>query len=429
MAELDLAAGRRFQATEQADQRGFARAVGSHQGDAVAAVDLEADIPEDVVHSGRSAIDGRHRVVLRQMRNIDDRASGGGRLRNGEVDGRLLLRHLDALDLVQLLDARLHLLGLGGLVAEAVDEGLQSVDAVALVFVRAHQLRAPLFFLHQVLFVVAVIGVQPLVPYLDGLVHGDIEKVAVVGDEDEGVGIIVQVVLQPVAALQVEVVGGLVEQQQRGLLQQQLGQGDAHLPAAGKFLRAALPVLLGESEPAEHGADLRVEGVDVMDMQVVRDVGVAVGGGAVLSRFGVGGGESVGDLFGLALQIEEVVEDGEALGKDGLAADGEAVLRQVSNGHSLDRGELAVVEGIEAGEDLEQRGFARAIAANQASALVRRDEPVDVFKEEFGAEPFAGGGELKHCLLFSHLRRTKEDGPHDAQHKGERFHSGYSRRK
>ena len=141
--------GGRFQAGEQADERGFARAVGAHQGDAVAAIDLEADVVEDVIHAGRFAIDGRHRIVLRQVRDLDHRAARGGRLRDGEVDGRLLLRHLDALDLLQLLDARLHLLGLGGLVAEAVDEGLQLLDAVALVLVRGHQGRPALLLLHR----------------------------------------------------------------------------------------------------------------------------------------------------------------------------------------------------------------------------------------------------------------------------------------
>ena len=40
---------------------------------------------------------------------------------------------LDALDFFEFLDADLHLLGLGGLVAEAVDEGFELLDAVALV--------------------------------------------------------------------------------------------------------------------------------------------------------------------------------------------------------------------------------------------------------------------------------------------------------
>ncbi len=41
-------------------------------------------------------------------------------------------------------------------------------------------------------------------------------------------------------------------------------------------------------------------------------------------------------------------------------------------------------------EDFEERGFAGAVAADETSALVRRDEPVGVFEEEFLAEAFAG---------------------------------------
>ena len=151
-----------------------------------------------------------------------------------------------------------------------------------------------------------------------------------------------------------------------------------------------------------------------MDVELVGDVGVAVGGGEVLAGFGVGGGEGVGDLFGLALEGVEVVEDGEALGENGLAAEGEAILREVAEGHAFDAGEGAVVEGFEAGEDFEQRGFAGAVAADETGALVRRDEPVGVFKEEFWAEAFAGSGELEHLFLFSHFvgvgRRWRDKG-------------------
>jgi hypothetical protein len=103
-------------------------------------------------------------------------------------------------------------------------------------------LRAALFFLCDVFFVVAVVGVHPLVPELDGFVDGHIEEVAVVGDEDVGVGVVVEVVLEPVAGLEVEMVGGLVEQEEGGFLQEEFGEGDAHLPSAGKFFGLALPV-------------------------------------------------------------------------------------------------------------------------------------------------------------------------------------------
>ena len=56
----------------------------------------------------------------------------------------------------------------------------------------------------------------------------------------------------------------LVEQQQVRLLQQQLGQRDAHLPAAGELFGVALPVFLAEAQPAQHRAHLRVERVAVV---------------------------------------------------------------------------------------------------------------------------------------------------------------------
>ena len=235
-----------------------------------------------------------HGVDLGEVVDLDDGAAAGGRLRDGEVDGGFFFGDLDALDLFELLDAGLDLLGLGGLVAEAVDEGFEGLDAVALVFVGGHQLGAALFLLRDVLLVVAVVDVHALVPELDGLVDGDVEEVAVVRDEDEGVGVVVEVVLEPVAGFEVEVVGGLVQKQEAGFLQEQLGERDAHLPAAGELFGLALPVFLGEAEAAEDGADLGVERVDVVDVEVVGDVGVAVGGGGVLLDFGVGGRRGCG---------------------------------------------------------------------------------------------------------------------------------------
>ena len=50
-------------------------------------------------------------------------------------------------------------------------------------------------------------------------------------------------------------------------------------------------------------------------------------------------------------------------------------------------------------EHLEQRRFAGAVGADDADALVGRDQPVEVFEEDFGAEAFSGPGELNHWGL------------------------------
>ncbi len=117
---------------------------------------------------------------------------------------------------------------------------------------------------------------------------------------------------------------------------------------------------------------------------------VAGGCGFVLGAFRVEVGELAGEDLGFVFEAAELVEDREAFLKDGLAAQVEAVLRKVAEGHALGAGESAIVEGLASGEDLEEGGFAGAVAADEAGALVRSDEPVDVFKEEFLAEAFAG---------------------------------------
>src|SRR5215469_4964883 len=97
-------------------------------------------------------------------------------------------------------------------------------------------------------------------------------------------------------------------------------------------------------------------------------------------------------LLVLDFKRADLVEDGETFVEDAAAGEREAILREVAEGHALDVRALAVVERLDAREDFEQRGLAGAVAADKSGALIRRDEPVDVFKEEFRAESFAGCG-------------------------------------
>src|SRR5580704_2160490 len=87
-----------------------------------------------------------------------------------------------------------------------------------------------------------------------------------------------------------------------------------------------------------------------------------------------------------------------ALGKNGTSRKREAVLRQISSSGAFGDDQRAVVERVQAGENLHQRGLAGAVRADQANAVVGRDEPVGVFKKEFVAETFSGAGKLNHGL-------------------------------
>ena len=81
----------------------------------------------------------------------------------------------------------------------------------------------------------------------DGLVVdvGDVgadvvEEVAVVGDGDDRAVVVVEEVLQPVDGVEVELVGGLVEQQRLRIAEERLGQQDADFwpPCSSDILRS-----------------------------------------------------------------------------------------------------------------------------------------------------------------------------------------------
>src|SRR5260370_35072398 len=96
----------------------------------------------------------------------------------------LFSRKFDALDLLEFLNAALHLLGLGGLITKAVDESFELLNPFALVAVSRFQLLAAFLLLRKIFLVVAAIEMHAFVPDLDGLVDGDIQKIAVVANQN-----------------------------------------------------------------------------------------------------------------------------------------------------------------------------------------------------------------------------------------------------
>src|SRR5207237_9584919 len=114
--------------------------------------------------------------------------------------------NVDALHALEFLNAALDLLCLGRLIPEAIDEGLELLDLLPLIAICRLELRLPFLPLRQVLLIVPAIELDSLVPYLHRLLHRYVEEVAVVRDEHEGVGILGQVILEPVARLQVEMI-------------------------------------------------------------------------------------------------------------------------------------------------------------------------------------------------------------------------------
>ena len=185
---------------------------------------------------------------------------------------------------------------------------------------------------------------------------GDVvEEVAIVGDGDDRALVLGEVLLQPRHRLGVEVVGGLVEQQQVGRAQQQPAERHAPALAAGEL--AHLGVGRGQAQGVHRVVELRVEVPGVGGVDARLDVAELLGG-----LVGVVGGELV-----------EAVEQGLGLG-DALLDVAAHVLGLVELGLLLEHphggagreGGLAAVLLIEPGHDAQQRGLAGAVVAEHA---------------------------------------------------------------
>ena len=92
-----------------------------------------------------------------------------------------------------------------------------------------------------------------------------VEKGAVVGNKEDGAGILAEVFLEPLQGLQVEMVGRLVEHQQVGRLHQKAGQVGAHDPAAAHFAQGTVEILFAE---AQAGEDLLGTGFELIAAQL-----------------------------------------------------------------------------------------------------------------------------------------------------------------
>ena len=103
-----------------------------------------------------------------------------------------------------------------------------------------------------------------------------VEEVAVVGDDEDGARIIVQMVFQPGHRFGVEVVGRLVEQQKLGLFEQEPAQRDAAALAAGEL--ADVGLVERAAQRVHRQIDLGVEIPQPLGLDLVLELGHLVGG-------------------------------------------------------------------------------------------------------------------------------------------------------
>ncbi|MGY3651612.1 hypothetical protein ACVWW2_006903 [Bradyrhizobium sp. LM4.3] len=239
--------------------------------------------------------------------------------------------------------------------------------------VLAALLLEPLLLLLQPGRVIALVGDALAAIELEDPTRDVVEEVAIMGDDQDRAGIVAQMPFQPRHGFCVEMVGRFVEQQEFGLVEQQLAQRDAAALAAGEFRDLGI---VGRAAQRVHGlVDLAVEIPEALSLDLVLQLGHLVRG-----------------LLGIIhRQLIVAIEDGLLLGdaQHDVLAHAECriemrLLFEIADAGALGDPGLAVVLLVEAGHDLEQRRLARAVDTEDADLGVRVERQMDVIEHLAG---------------------------------------------
>ena len=203
-AQVAGAGGGRLQAGEELHERGLAGAVGADERHMLTAVKLKVDVAVDVLVA----------VGLGYALEAHDHVAGARRVGELKVDVLVALGQDDELffDLLDLANALLGLSGLGGLVAELVDEDLHVGDVALLGGALGAHLLQVVFALLEVAAVVAGVGGHAAILEGGHVVDAGVHEGAVVADDENSAVVAGDKAAQPLDALEVQVVGGLVQE-------------------------------------------------------------------------------------------------------------------------------------------------------------------------------------------------------------------------
>ena len=292
---------------------------------------------------------------------------------------------LESADLRQL---RLRLLGLRLLVPEALDEALEPGDVLGDAVRGLLGGRGP----RRLLAPPGVPGPGEVVGAAGGeLEHGGrhgLEEPAVVGDEDDRRIERRELVLEPLEALDVEVVRRLVEQQQVGVDRERAREGRAGQLSAGEARERPVEVLVAEAEAAKRPRGTLAPGPATRVLELPLRVRVAPQRPLVVRA----GGHLALEAPELLLECEQVLRP-----RDGVLAQREVELARRAlvverDARALGERQLAALERDLARDRAEQRRLAGPVRARERQAVALSDRERHPVEEGVAGELLAQVG-------------------------------------
>ena len=372
-------------ARHQLEQGALAGAVDPHHAPALAALDLEVEpVVHDVLAVGLpDAAEGRHVVP---------RARG---LLHQEGHQHAPLGRLELVDLLELLDPALDLGRLGRVLLEALDEALLLLEHRLLAREGRLLVRGARGLLVLVVVVVTRVAHELAgVDRHDAAHHAVHEVPVVAGHQDRRVRALEEA-LQPEDRLDVEVVRGLVEQQDVGLGEQDLRDLDPHPPAAGQLPDVPIHAPLVEAEPRQ---DLARPGIELVAAELLE---LLLHGAEALEQ-ALHGVELL-RVAHVALQRRELrVQRAHApAARDGLlqhraAAHLGRVLTEVTDGQLARDRDLPLVGGLLAQDQPEEGRLPGPVGPDEADPLARIELERGLQEQGLAAEVLGDSVEGDH---------------------------------
>ena len=211
-----------------------------------------------------------------------------------------------------------------------------------------------------------------------------VEQFAIVADDQHGMRIAPEIIVEPESALEIEIVGRLVEQQEVRLREQDGGERHAHAPAAREG-RAGPVLCLGvEAEAMQDGggagrrrigADIGQPRLDLGAAEAVRGLGLGEKGGAFL----VGCEHHLDQAFGPARRF----------------------LRHCADPQSAGQGDVAALRGDLTLDDAEERRLAGPVAAHEPDLATGRQGEGRTIEQNAVADAVGEVVDVQHGRLLT----------------------------
>ena len=216
------------------------------------------------------------------------------------------------------------------------------------------------------------------------------------GNEHDRVRVVSEVVLEPIAGFEVEMVGGLVEKEKIRLRQKKLGERDAHLPAPAERLGGGVEFFCLEAEAEKNLFRPAFDAEATAPIPLVAALAVALENPLMRSTRAVNRAHLLFELAHLFAHGEKLFKCGERFRAKSFAAMGEPILRQIAHRRAARRRDFPAIWRFAAHEHAQERRLTRPVRASKADALAVGHIPRNVLEQNAAGVSFGQAMDLKH---------------------------------